>query len=79
MNMMGGMGIMMVIVVIVGAVAIAAAVYLGVRAATRDDRQQSNAREILEQRLAAGEITTDEFYERESTLRNPGVGKNVKP
>lgn len=53
---------------------VAAGVYLGVRAARgRSDRavidRDDSARGLLDRRLAAGEIGTEEYYERESALR----------
>ncbi len=53
---------------------VAAGVYLGVRAARGlGDRDalgpEDAARGLLDRRLAAGEIGTEEYYERESALR----------
>ncbi len=74
MDMMDGMGAMMGAMMAVGvlllAIAIGVAVYLGVRAAHRSGKQERTAHETLQHRLAAGEITPEEYYERESLLRN---------
>ena len=73
MDMMGGMGTMMLIGLLLLAIVIGAAVYLGIRATqTREPREppQLTARERLQQRLADGEITPDEYYEREAVLRD---------
>lgn len=76
--MMGGMWSWMVIGWGLGALVllaiVAAGVYLGVRAARgRSDRDalepEGSARGLLDRRLAAGEIGTEEYYERESALR----------
>lgn len=72
MDMMGGMGLMMLILVLAAAVIIGVAVYLAVRAAGHDGGDRQEARDLLERRLADGEITPDEFYERESVLRDSG-------
>lgn len=75
MDMIGGMGVMMLIVLVAAAVLIGLAVYLGVRAAGRRDGSPQSSdpqpQELLERRLVEGEITPEEFYERESVLRGP--------
>ena len=73
MDMMSGMGVMMLIALLLLAIAIGVAVYLGVRATqTREPAQprQLTARERLQHRLADGEITPEEYYEREAVLRH---------
>lgn len=50
------------------AIAIALAVYFGVRV-TRSPGPSSTARSILEDRLARGEINEDEFRSRLATLK----------
>ena len=73
MDMMGGMGTMMLIGLLLLAIVIGIAVYLGIRATqTREpgDPRQLTARERLQHRLADGEITPDEYYEREAVLRD---------
>jgi len=51
--------------------AIGAAVYFGARAARRIEGGVDNvARELLDRRLAAGEITPEDYFERESALRD---------
>jgi uncharacterized membrane protein len=74
MDMMDGMGGMMGGMMLLGllllAVVIAVAVYLGVRAAHRRGSKEMTAHETLQHRLAAGEITPEEYYERESLLRD---------
>jgi uncharacterized membrane protein len=67
MDMMSGMGTMMLIGLELLAIVIAVAVYLGIRAAqTREPREprQLTARERLQHRLADGEITPDEHVLR---------------
>lgn len=70
MDMMGGMGLMMLIGLVLIAVVIGVAVYLAVRAAQANGPHETTARETLQQRLARGDITPDEYYERESALRD---------
>lgn len=73
MEMMSGMGVMMLIALLLLAIVIGIAVYLGVRATqTREptEPRQLTARERLQHRLADGEITPDEYYEREAVLRH---------
>ncbi len=73
MDMMSGMGAMMLIGLLLLAIVIGVAVYLGVRATqTREpaEPRQLTARERLQHRLADGEITPDEYYEREAVLRH---------
>ena len=68
MDMMGGMGIMLLIGVLLLAVVIGVAVYLGTRAARSGGPSEPTAREMLQQRLARGEIPPAEYYEREAAL-----------
>lgn len=68
MDMMGGMGIMLLIGLLLLVIVIGVAVYLGTRAARSGGPREATARDMLQQRLARGEITTDEYYERESAL-----------
>ena len=73
MDMMGGMGTMMLIGLLLLAIVIGLAVYLGIRATqTREPREprQPTPRERLQHRLADGEITPDEYCEREAVLRD---------
>ena len=69
MDMMSGMGMMMLIGLILLAIVIGVAVYLGVRATQTREPRQLTPRERLQHRLADGEITPDEYYEREAVLR----------
>lgn len=71
MDMMSGMGLMMLIGLMLLAIVIGVAVYVGVRAAREPGgARQLTARERLQQRLADGEITPEEYYEREAVLRD---------
>lgn len=68
--MMGAMGVFMLLGVLVAALVIGGAVYLGIRGADRALPQRDpEALDILQRRLANGEITADEYYDRESALR----------
>ncbi len=75
--MMGLEMSLMMILMLVGALvllaAVGAAAYLGLRAARRRDgelEQGGSAREVLARRLASGELSPEEYYERESALRD---------
>jgi uncharacterized membrane protein len=71
MDMMEAMGVWALILLLVLLVGIATAVYVGVRAAKGSSRREGDtARDALRERLAAGEISLDEFYERDSALRH---------
>lgn len=75
MDMMDGMGAMMGAMMLLGllvlALVIGVAVYLGVRAGQRPaNKQEVTAHDALRHRLAAGDITPEEYYERESVLRD---------
>ncbi len=69
-----GAGTMMVAMLVCFAVLLAAigvAVYLGARAARRIEGGVENvARELLDRRLATGEITPEDYHEREAALRD---------
>lgn len=65
--MMGWMSVWMVIGLVLFLAAVAAAVYVGIQLTQRDD--EPGALEVLERRLASGEISPQEFAERQATLR----------
>lgn len=69
---MGVMAIVMVIVAIILVGGLVAAVYLGARAVRgpRGGEVEDSARAALDRRLAQGEISSEEYYERESALRS---------
>lgn len=69
MSMMGGMGALMLVGLLLVAVVIGVAVYLAVRGAQAWSGREPDALELLRRRLASGELTTEEYYERESALR----------
>lgn len=68
-GMMGGMGLMMVLGVLFVAAILGTAIYVAIRAAS-PRRQLDGPRELLDRRLADGDITPEEYYERESVLRS---------
>ena len=68
MDMMAGMGVMMLIAFLVVLALIGLVVYFAVRAGVRSADRDPDARELLQRQLAAGEITPEEYYERESVL-----------
>ncbi len=69
MHDMTGMGLMMLLAVLFVAALIGVAVYVAVRAANAQRPTPPTGMETLKQRLASGEITPDDCYERESVLR----------
>ena len=64
--------LMMLIGLIILLAAAGAIVYLGIRAGRRGDslEEGDSARALLDRRLAIGEISAEEYYERESALRD---------
>jgi len=67
----GSMMLAMLVCVVVLLAAIGVAVYLGPRAARRIEGGVENvARELLDRRLATGEISPEDYYEREAALRD---------
>ncbi len=75
MDMMGGMGLMMLVSLLVVAIVIGVAVYLAIRAGVGGRMREPEPRELLERRLAGGEISAEEYFERESALRDSQVGR----
>jgi F0F1-type ATP synthase membrane subunit c/vacuolar-type H+-ATPase subunit K len=69
--MMGGMGLMMLVALLIVAIVIGFAIRAGVGGGIREPEP----REVLQRRLAAGEITAEDYYERESALRESQVGR----
>ena len=69
--MMGIWVLMLLLILLAG---VAAAVYVGVRAAGRRRPQDPSAVDVLDRRLAAGEIDADEYHERLSALRSQDAG-----
>lgn len=66
--MMGEMTLWMLVGLLLVALVIAAAVYLAVRAAGDRGGREGRPRATLRQRLASGEISTEEYREREAAL-----------
>lgn len=68
------MGVMMMMVmVVVGALIVLAAigaVYVALRATRQSPELDESARELLDRRLASGEIEPEEYYERDAALRD---------
>lgn len=69
---MGLMAVVMVLVALVVVGGLVTAVYFGVRALRPpgDHQVEGSARALLDRRLAAGEISAEEYYEREAALRD---------
>ena len=74
MDMMDTMGLWALVVLILLIAGVALAAYAGVRARGRRLPTGEDAQEILQRRLASGDITPEEFYERDSALRS-GTGR----
>lgn len=82
----GGMGLWMVFGIVILLALIAGAVYLGVRALGSSEPVRPGAREtvesaraILDRRFAAGEISSEEYFERESALRGSAAADRAAP
>lgn len=68
--MMAGMAVLLLLGVLVAALVLGGAVYLAIRGADRALRHRDpEALDVLQRRLANGEISADEYYDRESALR----------
>ncbi len=74
MDMMGGMGLMMLLGLLVVAVVIGVAIYLAIRAGG-SHLGEPEPLAVLQRRLAAGEITAEDYYERECALRDSQGGR----
>ena len=71
MDMMSAMGLWAVLLLLILLVGIGAAVFVGVRAARRAPALDGeDSRRLLDRRLAAGEISPEEYYELDSALRS---------
>ncbi len=69
MHDMTGMGLMMLLALSFAALLIGVVVFVAVRAANARRPTPPTGLETLKQRLASGEITPEDYYERESVLR----------
>lgn len=70
---MGLMALAMIVVAVIIAVAVGVAVYGAIRAARGSRSELEGARAVLDRRLASGDITPEEYFERESALRSGEV------
>ena len=66
--MMGEMALWMLLGLLVVALVIGVAIYLAVRAGTGGGQSEGSPRAILRERLASGEISAEEYREREAAL-----------
>ena len=66
--MMGEMALWMLLGLLLVALVIGVAVYLAVRASTGRGHSESRPQTILRERLASGEISAEEYREREAAL-----------
>jgi uncharacterized membrane protein len=67
--MMGSMSLWMVLGLIVFLALVAGAVYLVLQLTTQRDDDDPGGQELLERRLASGEISPQEYAERQAALR----------
>ena len=70
---MGLMALAMIVVALIVAVAVGTVVYGAIRAARGSGSELEGARAVLDRRLASGDITPEEYFERESALRSGEV------
>jgi uncharacterized membrane protein len=68
--MMGFMSLWMLIGLLALAALVGGAAYFAVRHGRPQVRSGDEARTLLNRRLAAGEITPEDYFERESALRS---------
>lgn len=68
--MMGGMGLWMLLPLLLLVVVVAGGAYLAVRTLRSVGPEGQEARALLERRLALGEISPEDYFERESALRS---------
>jgi uncharacterized membrane protein len=66
--MMGWMSLWMVLGLVVFLAVVAGAVYIGIQV-TQGNDDDPGPQELLERRLASGEISPEEYAERQSALR----------
>ncbi len=67
--MMGSMGLFMLLGLVLLTALIGATVYIAARAASAPLMKGPDARAVLRERLADGSISAEEYYERDSALR----------
>ena len=70
MMMMGFMSLWMLIGLLALAALVGGVVYLAARRGRPEVSSGDDARALLNRRLAAGEITPEDYFERESALRS---------
>jgi uncharacterized membrane protein len=75
MEMMGWMGLGLLVILVALAVLLAGAGYLGGRAGLGRQRRDNAPQQTLERRFAAGEIDGDEYHDRLAALRSTQVGR----
>jgi uncharacterized membrane protein len=68
-GMMGWMSVWMVAGLVLFLALVAGAVYLVIQLTRRDPDDLASGQEILERRLASGEISPEEYARRQSTMR----------
>jgi uncharacterized membrane protein len=74
---MGFMSLWMFLGLLVFLAVVAGAVYVGIQLTRRDDDHLEGAQQLLDRRLASGEISPEEYAERQSTLRSdPPPGRS---
>ena len=72
--MMGDMALWMLLGLLAVGAVVATAIYLGIRTGVGDAGRSSDALATLRRRLASGEISVEEYREREAAIRNREAG-----
>ena len=67
---MGFMSLWMFLGLLLFLALVAGAVYFGVQLTRRDGDQLEGAQQLLDRRLASGEISPEEFADRQSAIRS---------
>lgn len=72
---MGLMALAMIVIAVIIAVAVGVVVYGAIRATRGSRSELDDPRAVLNRRLASGDITPEEYFERESVLRSGEAGQ----
>ena len=67
---MGFMSVWMFLGLLLFLALVAGAVYFGIQLTRRDDDQVEGAQQLLDRRFASGEISPEEYAERQSAMRS---------
>ena len=67
---MGFMSVWMFVGLLVFLALVAGAVYLGIRLTQRDEDDLESAQEVLDRRLASGELSPEQYADRRAAMQN---------